>query len=56
MMDLAAVVPSNSWLGLAEVFAWFFYDVIFTWSRLGTRVFRQCILTSFMRLGQEADI
>ncbi|CAE7368783.1 AP3M1 [Symbiodinium natans] len=30
------------------VFGVFFHDVIFSWSRQGTRAFRQCILTSFM--------
>mmetsp|Transcript_44110 Transcript_44110/g.82506 ORF Transcript_44110/g.82506 Transcript_44110/m.82506 type:complete len:343 (+) Transcript_44110:30-1058(+) len=33
---------------IISVFGFFFYDVIFTWTRLGTREFRQCILTSFM--------
>ena len=33
------------------MFGTFFYDIIFTWARQGTRVFRQCIVTSFMSRG-----
>ena len=40
-------------IGIAEVFGIFFYDIIFAFSRRGSRSFRNCIMMSFMHLGLE---